>query len=73
MYKRVDKAPGHLHDVTASARDYIGYDDPNYREGLLDFYELKESWFLVGQDGGVRRLRSKRSIQKAIQNVRSAY
>ena len=71
VYKRVDKVLQRLSDVNGSAREYIGYEDPNYKEGLLDYYRLKESWYQIKEDGSVKRLRGKRSIQKAIQYVRS--
>ena len=71
VYRRVDKLLRTLPDVNASAREYIGYPDPDYKQGLLDYYERKETWYQVREDGTVRRLRGKRSINKAMQYVRS--
>ena len=71
VYKRVDKQLQSLPDPNSSARGFIGYDDPNYKEGLMDYYYAKESWYQIKEDGSIKRLRSKRSIQNAIQYVRS--
>ena len=71
LYRRIDKALLRLPDPSSSARNYIGYDDPKYIEGLLDYYNWKESWYQVREDGSVKRLRSKRSIEKAVQYVRT--
>ena len=71
VYRRVDKRRLSLPDPNSSARGFIGYDDPNYKEGLMDYYSPKESWYQIKEDGSIKRLRSKRSIQNAIQYVRT--
>lgn len=71
VYRRIDKILLRLPDPSGSARGYIGYDDPKYIDGLLDYYKWKESWYQIKEDGSVKRLRGKRSIQKAVQYVRS--
>jgi len=69
VYRRVDKVLQRLPGGSGSAREYIGYQDPNYREGLLDYYQWKETWYQVKEDGSVKRLRGKRAIEKALQYV----
>lgn len=71
VYRRVDKVLQRLTDPNGSARGYIGYQDPNYKDGLMDYYNWKETWYQVKEDGSVKRLRGKRSVQKAVQYVRS--
>lgn len=71
VYKRVSKLLCHLGDLNHDARGYIGYDDPGYRSNLFDYYQHKESWYWIKEDGAVQRLRSKRRIRNAIQSVQS--
>lgn len=69
VYKRVDKALNHLMDLSRDASAYIGYNDPNYRFNLVNYFQYKESWYWVKEDGTVQRLRSKRKVRNAIQSV----
>ena len=71
VYKRVGKTLSHLVDLNHDARDYIGYDDPNYRSDIFDYYQHKEYWYWVKEDGTIQRLRSKRKIRSAIQSVQT--
>ena len=71
VYKRVDKSLNHLMDLSRDASTYIGYDDPHYRHNLLNYFQYKESWYWVKEDGTVQRLRSKRKVRSAIQSVRA--
>lgn len=71
VYKRVNKVLSHLTDLNHDARGYIGYDDPNYRSGLFDYYQIKEYWYWVKEDGTIQRLKSKRKIRNAIQSVQT--
>lgn len=69
VYKRVDKSLNHLMDLNRDASAYIGYDDPHYRFNLVNYFQYKESWYWVKEDGTVQRLRSKRKVRNAIQSV----
>ena len=69
VYKRVSKVLSHLTDLNHDARGYIGYDDPGYRSNLFDYYQYKESWYWIKEDGTIQRLKSKRRIRKALQSV----
>lgn len=71
VYKMVTKILSHLTDLNHDARGYIGYDDPNYRSGLFDYYQIKEYWYWVKEDGSIQRLKSKRRIRNAIQSVQT--
>lgn len=71
VYKRVSKALCHLVDLNHDARSYIGYDDPDYRPDIFDYYQHKEAWFWIREDGTVQRLRNKRRIRNAIQTVQT--
>lgn len=71
VYKRVSKLLCHLGDLNHDARGYIGYDDPGYRSNLFDYYQHKESWYWIKEDGAVQHLRSKRKIRAAIQTVQA--
>ena len=71
VYKRVDKSLNHLMDLNRDASAYIGYDDPHYRFNLVNYFQYKESWYWVKEDGTVQRLRSKRKVRSAIQSVRA--
>lgn len=71
VYKRVNKIVGHLGDLTHDARAYIGYDDPHYRSDLFDYYQHKEYWYWIKEDGSIQRLKSKRKIRNAIQTVQT--
>ena len=71
VYKKVDKSLNHLMDLNRDARGYIGYNDPHYRTNLVNYFQHKESWYWVKEDGTVQRLRSKRKIRNAIQSVNS--
>ena len=71
VYKRVSKLLCHLGDLNHDARGYIGYDDPGYRSNLFDYYQHKESWYWIKEDGAVQHLRSKRKIRVAIQTVQA--
>lgn len=69
VYKRVDKSLNHLMDLNRDASAYIGYNDPNYRFNLVNYFQYKESWYWVKEDGTVQRLRNKRKVRNAIQSV----
>ena len=69
VYKRVTKLLCHLTDLNHNARGYIGYDDPDYRSNLFDYYQHKEYWYWIKEDGTIQRLKSKRRIRGAIQTV----
>ena len=69
VYKKVDKSLNHLMDLNRDARAYIGYSDPQYRANVVNYFQYKESWYWVKEDGTVQRLRSKRKIRSAIQSV----
>ena len=56
-------------DLNRDASAYIGYNDPNYRFNLVNYFQYKESWYWVKEDGTVQRLRSKRKVRNAIQSV----
>ena len=71
VYKRVNKIFSHLVDLNHDARSFIGYEDPNYRSDIFDYYQHKEYWYWVREDGTIQRLRSKRKIRNAIQTVQS--
>ena len=71
IYKRVSKTLYHLTDLNHDARGFIGYDDPNYRSNLFDYYQLKELWYWIQEDGTVQRLKSKRKIKTALQAVQA--
>lgn len=69
VYRRIDKNLRHLFDLNHSAQGYIGYEDPHYRDGIIDYYEQREYWYWVKEDGTVQRLRSERKKRTAIQSV----
>lgn len=71
VYKRVDKSLNHLMDFNRDASTYIGYDDPHYRHNLLNYFQYKESWYWIKEDGTFQRLRNKRKVRSAIQSVRA--
>lgn len=71
IFKRVSKTLYHLTDLNHDARGFIGYDDPNYRSNLFDYYQLKELWYWVREDGTVQRLKGKRKIKNTIQAVQA--
>ena len=71
VYKRVNKIFSHLVDLNHDAREFIGYDDPNYRSDIFDYYQHKEYWYWIKEDGTIQRLRNKRKIRNAIQTVQS--
>ena len=71
VYKRVNKTLCHLTDLNHDARRYLGYDDPYYRSNLFDYYEHKEYWYWIKEDGTIQRLKSKRKIRNAIQTVQT--
>lgn len=71
VYRRIGKMLHHLTDLNHNARSYIGYEDPNYRSNLFDYYQYKEYWYWVKEDGTVQRLKSKRKIRSALQTVQS--
>lgn len=69
VYKRVNKVFSHLVDLNHDAKAFIGYDDPYYRSDIFDYYQHKEYWYWVKEDGTIQRLRNKRKIRSAIQTV----
>ena len=71
VYKRVTKTFSHLVDLNHDAREFIGYEDPNYRSDIFDYFQHKENWYWIREDGTVQRLRNKRKIRNAIQTVQS--
>ena len=71
VYMRVNKIFSHLVDLNHDARDFIGYEDPNYRSDIFDYFQHKENWYWIREDGTIQRLRSKRKIRNAIQTVQS--
>ena len=71
VYKRVSKELHHLTDLNHDARRSIGYDDPDYRPDLFEYFEHKESWYWIREDGSVQRLRSRRKIRNALQTVQN--
>ena len=69
--RKTERILRHLSSRDISAERYIGYDDPHYKRYLPDYFEYRETWYLVREDGSVQRLRRKKQIQKAQQYVRS--
>lgn len=69
VYKRVNKVFSHLVDLNHDAKAFIGYDDPYYRSDIFDYYQHKEYWYWIKEDGTIQRLRNKRKIRSAIQTV----
>lgn len=69
VYCRTEKLARHLSDLNYDARNYIGYEDPDYKRGVADYFEQKQSWYLVRPDGSVRRLRTQGQVRNAIQSV----
>ena len=71
VYRKVTKELHHLTDLNHDARRSIGYDDPDYRSNLFEYFEHKESWYWIREDGTVQRLRSRRKIRSALQSVQA--
>lgn len=69
VYKKTEKILRQLLDRSGNACDRIGYQDPFYRDDLMDYYEHKETWYWIKPDGSATRLKTKRKIRKAIQAV----
>lgn len=71
LYRKINKSLKHLSTLEVSAERLIGYEDPHYRRLVTDYFEYSEVWYLVREDGSVRRLRNKRQIQNAYQYVQT--
>lgn len=71
VYRKVTKELHHLSDLNHDARRSIGYDDPGYRSNLFEYFEHKESWYWIREDGTIQRLRSRRKIRNALQSVQN--
>ncbi|MCR4823819.1 MAG: hypothetical protein K5849_00510 [Bacteroidales bacterium] len=80
VYKHVDKA---LNSSVSNVNgDGIGYNDPNYREDILRYFQISRTYYFRDRDGRFSRIRGnnaligkfpdrKKELRRAVRNLRT--